>query len=49
VSIQKSVISLKVNEGEDFNRRNTDAYFEDENLSLTQRLGERAISGGARI
>ena len=33
----------KFKKGEDFNRRNTLAYFEDWNLSLTPKLGEIAV------
>ena len=36
---------FKIKEGENYNHRNTFKYFEDYNLSLTQRLGKIAILG----
>jgi hypothetical protein len=36
---------MKIKEGENYNHRNTLKYFEDYNLSLTQRLGKIAILG----
>jgi len=36
---------IKIKEGENYNHRNTLKYFEDYNLSLTQRLGKIAILG----
>jgi len=38
-------IFFKIKEGENYNHRNTLKYFEDYNLSLTQRLGKIAILG----
>ena len=38
-------IFSKIKEGENYNHRNTCKYFEDYNLSLTQRLGKIAILG----
>jgi hypothetical protein len=38
-------IFSKIKEGENYNHRNTVEYFEDYNLSLTQRLGKIAILG----
>ncbi len=36
---------FKIKEDENYNHRNTLKYFEDYNLSLTQRLGKIAILG----
>ena len=47
MSIQKREILDKVKEREDCNHRNTLKYFEDYNLSVTQRLFKRAVSGWA--
>ena len=40
-AIEKGSILFKFKEGEDFDHRHTLEYFEDKNLSLTQKLGER--------
>ena len=47
VPIQKREILDKVKEHEDYNHRNTLGYFEDYNLSVTQRLFKRTVSGWA--
>ncbi len=47
VPIQKREFLDKVKEREDCNHRNTLKYFEDYNLSMTQRLFKRAVSGWA--
>ena len=40
---------VEFKEGEDCNRRNTFEYFEDYNLSLTQKSGKLAICGWALV
>jgi len=40
-AFEKCSILFKFKEDEDFNRRHTFEYFEDQNLSLTQKLGKR--------
>ena len=45
MSVQKRDFLGKIKEREDCNRRNTLQYFEDYNLSVTQRLSKRAVSG----
>ena len=45
VSIQKRGILAKVKKREGCNHMNTLEYFEDYNLSVTQRLFKRAVSG----
>ena len=47
--IQKQDFLDKVKEREDCNRRNTFRYFEDYNLSVTQRLFKGAVSGWVLI
>ena len=42
---EDEIFFSKIKEGENYNHRNTLKYFEDYNLSLTQRLGEIAILG----
>ena len=49
VSECKLEIFSKFKEDELFNHRNTLRYFEDYNLSVTQRLFKRAVSGWALI
>ena len=45
VSIQKRDILPKIKERDDCNHRNTLQYFEDYNLSVTQRLVKMAVYG----
>ena len=48
MSIQKRDILFKLKERDDCNHRNTLLqYFEDYNLSVTQRLGKRTVYGWA--
>jgi len=47
VSERKLGIFSKIKEGENYNHRNTLKYFEDYNLSLTQRLGKITVFGRA--
>jgi len=42
---ENEIFFSKIKEGENYNHRNTLEYFEDYNLSLTQRLGKIAILG----
>jgi hypothetical protein len=49
VSERKLGIFSKIKEDENYNHRNTLRYFEDYNLSLTQRLGKIAVFCGALI
>jgi hypothetical protein len=49
VSERKLGILSKIKEGENYNHRNTFKYFEDYNLSLTQRLGKITVFGRALV
>jgi len=49
VSDRKLGIFSKIKEGENYNHRNTLKYFEDYNLSLTQRLGKITVFGRALL
>ena len=42
---ENEIFFFKIKEGENYNRRNTLKYFEDNNFRLTQRLGKIAILG----
>jgi hypothetical protein len=42
---ENEILFFKIKEGENYNHRNILKYFEDYNLSLTQRLGKIAILG----
>jgi len=44
-AVRERDILSKIKKGENYNHRNTSKYFEDYNLSLTQRLGKIAILG----
>ena len=46
---EDEIFFSKIKEGENYNHRNTFKYFEDYNLSLTQRLGKIAILGQPHI
>jgi hypothetical protein len=49
VSERKIGIFSKIKDGENYNHRNTLKYFEDYNLSLTQRLGKTTVFGQALV